>query len=170
MKFQSYISLMETFYNSDLINEKLNLNYKIQKIENNKYKIKWIFKIDNDLYTIDAGKIKENTWDITFSFTEDGDKETVTSLTNKNIPLKVLSAVATAIKELIVEVKPKYIEMIIFGSKKSQTFFNLIKNELGKNEELKKYSIKMLNKKTELIDYNIIVFEKMLKENLLCIQ
>jgi hypothetical protein len=145
---------MNNFYNQDLINEKLNLNYDIKRIKSNEYKIKWIFKIDGDLYTIDAGKIKKDTWDITFSFTAEGNKETVTSLTNKNIPLKVLSAVATAIKELMIEVKPDFIEMTVFGDKKSKIFFNLIKSEI------KDYSVEIITKKSELMNYNVIKFKK----------
>jgi len=163
MKFEQYVKLMENFYCSNFINEKLNFNYDIKRITNNQFKFKWMFKIDGDLYTIDAGKIKEDTWDITFSFTDESNKETITSLTDKNIPLKILSAVATAIKELITEIKPKNIELTVFGDKKSKTFLSLIKHEIENNKEvgdLKNYTIKAILKKSELVDYNIIILKR----------
>lgn len=160
MKLQEYLILMEEFYNSNPINEKLNFNYDIKNIQNSSYKLKWIVKIKGDLYTIDAGKVKEDTWDITFSFAEEG----ITSLIDKNIPLKVLSAVATAIKQLVIERNPKYIEASIIGNKKANTFLNLMKHEIKNNKDaevIKNYSIEMKYKKLESIDYYIIV----LKEN-----
>ena len=159
MKFKEYLTLMKNFYNSNPINEKLNFNYDIKKISGNEYKWKWIVKINSDLYTIDAGKIKEDTWDITFSFAEEG----ITSSTDKNIPLKVLSAVATAIKELVIEVNPKYIEATIFGNKKANTFLNLMKHEIKNNKDaevMKEYSLSMKSKKMESIDYYTISLKK----------
>lgn len=150
---------MENFYSSNPINEKLNFNYDINKINGNEYKWKWIVKINGDLYTIDAGKIKNDTWDITFSFAEEG----ITSSTDKNIPLKVLSAVATAIKELVIEVNPKYIKASVFGDKKANTFLNLMKHEIKNNKDaevMKEYSLSMKSKKMESIVYNVITFKR----------
>ena len=164
MKLKEYLTLMENFYNSNPINEKLNFNYDIKNIQSSDYKLRWIVKIESDLYTIDAGKIKEDTWDITFSFAEEG----ITSLTDKNIPLKVLSAVATAIKKLVIKKNPKYIEATIFGNKKANTFLNLIKHEIKNNKDaevMKEYSLNMKSKKIESVDYYIVSFKKECKNS-----
>ena len=123
--------------------------------------IKYLFKVNNELYEVVFGKKSSGFYEMSFSL-EQGDEQS-TSLSNKFQAANIYSGMLDVVKQFFEERNPDKIIMNITLSKKFKHFHKMIKYVFKKYDDIfNEYIVKNMGKEQidDIIEYNVLVIER----------